>query len=44
MYFYQLADALIEKDVANVLSCVEKLVEDGKDPVRLTEDFITFYP
>ncbi|WP_093277485.1 DNA polymerase III subunit gamma/tau [Psychrobacillus sp. OK032] len=41
--FFQLADALIEKDVARALSCVEKLVEDGKDPVRLTEDFITFY-
>ncbi len=41
--FYQLADALIEKDVAKALSSIEKLVEDGKDPVRLTEDFITFY-
>ena len=42
--FFQLADALIEKDVAKALSCVEQLVEDGKDPVRLTEDFITFLP
>ena len=41
--FFQLADALIEKDVAKALSCVEQLVDDGKDPVRLTEDFITFY-
>ena len=41
--FFQLAEALIEKDVAKALSCVEQLVEDGKDPVRLTEDFITFY-
>lgn len=41
--FYRLADALIKKDVASALTCVEQLVEDGKDPVRLTEDFITFY-
>ncbi len=41
--FYRLADALIQKDVASALTCVEQLVEDGKDPVRLTEDFITFY-
>ncbi|MDI2585712.1 DNA polymerase III subunit gamma/tau [Psychrobacillus sp. NEAU-3TGS] len=41
--FFQLANALIEKDVAEALSCVEQLIEDGKDPVRLTEDFITFY-
>lgn len=41
--FFQLANALIEKDIAKALSCVEKLVDDGKDPVRLTEDFITFY-
>lgn len=41
--FFQLADALIEKDVAKALGCVEQLIEDGKDPVRLTEDFITFY-
>ncbi|MEI4771960.1 DNA polymerase III subunit gamma/tau [Psychrobacillus sp. FJAT-51614] len=41
--FFQLANALIEKDVAKALSCVEQLIDDGKDPVRLTEDFITFY-
>lgn len=41
--FFQLADALIEKDIARALACIEKLIEDGKDPVRLTEDFITFY-
>ncbi|MDF2068707.1 DNA polymerase III subunit gamma/tau [Bacillus sp. Cr_A10] len=41
--FFQLANALIEKDVAKALSCVEQLVDDGKDPVRLTEDFVTFY-
>jgi DNA polymerase-3 subunit gamma/tau len=41
--FFQLATALIEKDIAKALSCVEQLVDDGKDPVRLTEDFITFY-
>ncbi|MFJ7828551.1 DNA polymerase III subunit gamma/tau [Psychrobacillus sp. NPDC096623] len=41
--FFQLADALIDKDIAKALASVEKLIEDGKDPVRLTEDFITFY-
>ena len=41
--FFQLANALIEKDVAKALGFVEQLIEDGKDPVRLTEDFITFY-
>ena len=41
--FFQLTDALIEQDVAKALGYVEQLVEDGKDPVRLTEDFITFY-
>lgn len=41
--FFQLADALIDKDIAKALACIEKLIEDGKDPVRLTEDFITFY-
>ncbi|MCZ8542482.1 DNA polymerase III subunit gamma/tau [Psychrobacillus psychrodurans] len=41
--FFQLADVLIEKDIARALACIEKLIEDGKDPVRLTEDFITFY-
>lgn len=41
--FFQLADALIDKDIAKALAYIEKLIEDGKDPVRLTEDFITFY-
>lgn len=41
--FFQLAGALIDKDIAKALACIEKLIEDGKDPVRLTEDFITFY-
>ncbi|MER2170347.1 MAG: DNA polymerase III subunit gamma/tau [Psychrobacillus psychrodurans] len=41
--FYQLAEALSERDVAHALGSIEKLVDDGKDPVRLTEDFITFY-
>ena len=41
--FLQLSEALIEKDVAKALSFVEKLVDEGKDPVRLTEDFITFH-
>lgn len=41
--FFRLAEALIQKDVANALMSVEQLIEDGKDPVRVTEDFITFY-
>lgn len=41
--FYQLAEALSERDIAHALGSIEKLVDDGKDPVRLTEDFITFY-
>ena len=41
--FFQLAGALIDKDIAKALACIEKLIGDGKDPVRLTEDFITFY-
>ena len=41
--FYQLAEALIEKDVAKALIFIEQLIKEGKDPVRLTEDLITFF-
>lgn len=41
--FYDITQALKEKDVANVLGIVENLIADGKEPLRLTEDFITFF-
>ena len=41
--FYDIAIFLKEKDVAGVLSTVEHLIADGKEPLRLTEDFITFF-
>ena len=41
--FFQLAEALIDKRYSKGLSLYRKVNEDGKDPVRLTEDFITFY-
>lgn len=41
--FYDIACLLKEKDVARVLSIVENLIADGKEPVRLAEDFITFF-
>lgn len=41
--FYELTCALQQKDVATVLSLVEGLIADGKEPLRLAEDFITFF-
>lgn len=41
--FYDIAIFLKEKDIAGVLSTVEHLIADGKEPLRLTEDFITFF-
>ena len=41
--FYQLAEALLTKDVGKVLMLLEELMKEGKDPVRLTEDLITFF-
>ncbi|AQQ51695.1 DNA polymerase III subunit gamma/tau [Planococcus lenghuensis] len=41
--FYHIAGALVDKDIAQALSLLEKLVQDGKDPVRLVEDFVTFF-
>lgn len=41
--FYDIACLLKEKDVARVLSIVEGLIADGKEPLRLAEDFITFF-
>lgn len=41
--FYNLAEALLAKDIGQALTLLGQLVRDGKDPVRLTEDFITFF-
>lgn len=41
--FYELAKSLAEKDVAKVLAMLEQLISEGKDPVRLSEDLITFF-
>ena len=41
--FYDAAKAILDKDVAGVLALVEDLISEGKEPLRLTEDFITFF-
>ncbi len=41
--FYDIALALKDKDIAQVLSLVEGLIADGKEPIRLAEDLITFF-
>lgn len=41
--FYELAEALKVKDVAQMLALLEQLIADGKDPLRLSEDLITFF-
>lgn len=41
--FYSIAEALLAKDIGQALALLEQLVRDGKDPVRLVEDFITFF-
>ncbi|BDH59900.1 DNA polymerase III subunit gamma/tau [Lysinibacillus sp. PLM2] len=41
--FYDLTLALKEKDIAKVLSLMEGLIADGKEPTRLAEDLITFF-
>ncbi|WP_088008384.1 DNA polymerase III subunit gamma/tau [Indiicoccus explosivorum] len=41
--FYRIAGALADKDIATALSLLEELVQNGKDPVRLAEDFVTFF-
>lgn len=41
--FYDLTGAIKSKDVSQVLSLLEQLIADGKDPVRLAEDMITFF-
>ncbi|MFC4410212.1 DNA polymerase III subunit gamma/tau [Chungangia koreensis] len=41
--FYQLSQALHSKEAAKALGLLEEMIQEGKDPVRLTEDLITFY-
>lgn len=41
--FYQLAEALLEKDAGAALSLFNKLISEGKDVSRLAEDMITFF-
>ena len=41
--FYQLAEALLEKDAGAALSLFDKLISEGKDVSRLAEDMITFF-
>ena len=41
--FYQLAEALLDKDAGAVLSLFNKLIAEGKDVSRLAEDMITFF-
>lgn len=41
--FYDISQGLLEKDVAKVLSLLEELIADGKEPLRLAEDLITFF-
>lgn len=41
--FYKLSDALHSKEAAKALGLLDEMMQEGKDPVRLTEDLITFY-
>ncbi|WP_332651345.1 DNA polymerase III subunit gamma/tau [Lysinibacillus sp. 54212] len=41
--FYEITQGLRQKDVAKVLSLLEELIADGKEPLRLAEDLITFF-
>ena len=41
--FYQLAEALLEKDAGSALSLFDHLITEGKDVSRLAENLITFF-
>ena len=41
--FYQLAEALLDKDAGAILSLLDRLISEGKDVSRLAEDLITFF-
>ena len=41
--FYDVTTAIEQKNVAEILTLLEQLIADGKEPLRLAEDFITFF-
>lgn len=41
--FYEVIESLKAKEIAKVLTSIEELIADGKDPLRLAEDLITFF-
>ena len=41
--FLEMTKSLQNRDVASVLASVDGLIADGKEPLRLAEDFITFF-
>ncbi|MCM3390509.1 DNA polymerase III subunit gamma/tau [Ureibacillus chungkukjangi] len=41
--FYDLVESLKAREIAKVLTAIEELIADGKDPLRLAEDLITFF-
>ena len=41
--FYDVTIAIEQKNVAEILTLLEQLIADGKEPLRLAEDFITFF-
>ena len=41
--FLEMTKSLQNRDVASVLTAVDGLISDGKEPLRLAEDFITFF-
>lgn len=42
-FLNQLANAILNKDVAGGLEALEELLSQGKDPSRFVEDFILYY-
>lgn len=41
--FYDITVAIEQKNVAEILTHLDQLIADGKEPLRLAEDFITFF-
>ncbi len=41
--FYDVTAAIEQKNVAEILTLLDQLIADGKEPLRLAEDFITFF-
>jgi DNA polymerase III subunit gamma/tau len=42
-FLYQVAEALVERNTAQALHAIEKLMEQGKEPARFIEDLIYYY-